>query len=137
MIGLNSGMSAYGPSTNLRAIALMLGLFAVTLAVFQPLANAAALRIGGPEAASRMWSVFCKADPSAKGGDSQSIPTDRQHSCCFGLAHAQALALPSTDFLHISHLRSVPFFVDADDRPSTGGIRDGPHRARAPPLLLV
>ena len=130
-------MAASRPNTNLRAIALMLGLFAVTMAVLQPLANAAALRIGGPEAASRMWDVFCKADASDKSGDSQSIPMDKQHSCCFGLAHAQALAFPSADFLHVSHLQSVLFFVDADGRPTTGGIRDGPHRARAPPLRLA
>lgn len=123
-------MIARQPLSRLRALALTVALFAITLAVLQPLANAALLRIGGPEAAMRLWSVFC-----SPGAQDDSTPANAKvHECCFGLAHAPVLALPSVAFLAVDPVETTASVVATHDRPTTGAIRDGPHQPRAPPF---
>jgi len=126
-------MIAQQPLARLRAFALAVALFAITSAVLQPLANAVLLRIGGPEAAMRLWSAFCQ--PNA---DDQSGPAKAEmHECCFGLAHAPALALPSMGFLAVDRIEKTGAVVATNDRRTTGAIRDGPHQPRAPPPSFV
>ncbi|CAN5573933.1 hypothetical protein BH10PSE6_BH10PSE6_15880 [soil metagenome] len=125
-------MIANQPLSRLRALALTVALFAITSAVLQPLANAALLRIGSPEAAMRMWSAFCQ--PSAE--DESGSANAKVHECCFGLAHAPVLALSSVAFLPVDRVDTTVSVVATNDRPTTGAIRDGPQQPRAPPLPI-
>lgn len=127
-------MIAPQPLSRLRAIALSVALFAVTLAVLQPLAHAVMLRMGGMEAAAAMWGALC--EPNAMTGETgdQKPGKAKVHECCFGLAHAPVLDTPSDVSISVE-LSEAAVGVPADHHhPSTGAIRDGPHQPRAPPL---
>jgi len=120
--------------SGMRAAAFAVTLFAITLNFLQPLAHAALMRAGGPEAAAQTWAVFCL--PSA-GEDSSQAPTppvDKVHECCLGLAHAPALAAPPITFLLVEPA-ATPVRVAAETDVFTPvGIRDGPSQPRAPPF---
>lgn len=115
-------------------MALTAALFAITLAVFQPLSHAVMLRMGGLEAANALWGSLCQ--PSAEKGetDSKGPANARVHDCCFGLAHAQAQALPSGASIEVEAAETPQPVHTAHHHPSTGSIRDGPNQPRAPPL---
>jgi hypothetical protein len=118
----------------MRAIALPVALFAITLAVLQPLAHALMLRTGSMEAAAAMWGAFCQ--PNAEQGEAgkQGPAKGKVHECCIGLAHAPVLSLPSDASIAVElSLTAAALPADRHD-PSKGAIRDGPHQPRAPPL---
>ena len=119
-----------------RASVFAAALFAITLNFLQPLAHAALMRDGGPEAAAKMWGVFCL--PAAGQGDAQGqMPAaGKNHECCLGLAHAPALADLSTTFTRVEHVAATVRFVAATDARSPVGIRDGPSQPRAPPASV-
>jgi hypothetical protein len=119
-----------------RAAAFAAALFAITLNFLQPLAHAALMRDGGPEAAAKMWGVFCL--PSAGQDDTQGqMPAaGRSHECCLGLAHAPALAELSAAFVLVEHVAAAVRFAAATDSLSPVGIRDGPSQPRAPPAFV-
>jgi hypothetical protein len=116
-----------------RVASLAAALFAITLNFLQPLAHAALMRDGGPEAAARMWGAFCL--PSANQDDAQgSTPVaSKSHECCLGLAHAPVLGEISTDFIRVEPITVAIRFVPVVDAISPVGIRDGPSQPRAPP----
>lgn len=119
-----------------RAASLAAALFAITLNFLQPLAHAALMRDGGPQAAAKMWGVFCL--PAAGQDDAgESLPTaGKGHECCLGLAHAPALAELSTVFTCVKHVAAAVRFVPATDAVLPVGIRDGPSQPRAPPSFV-
>ncbi len=124
------------PEQGWRAAAFAAALFAITLNFLQPLAHAALMRAGGPEAAATMWGVFCL--PAAGQDDAQSpAPAAAKfHECCLGLAHAPALAELSTAFVAIEHVPTRVNFGVATDAISSVGSRDGPSQPRAPPSFV-
>lgn len=127
-------MDRKGPVTGRRAVAFAAALFAITLNFLQPLAHAALARDGGPMEAARFWGVYClpaAEDESGKG----SIPDAAKiHECCLGLAHATAMAGPSTIFTLEPPMVRPAAVKAAPATPGTAGIRDGPLQARAPPF---
>jgi hypothetical protein len=125
-------MIASQPLSRLRAIALSAALFAITLAVLQPLAHAVMLRVGGLEAAAALWGPLCK--PDAGTGEEGERGSGKAHECCFGLAHAPALGQPSSVSIAIEAIDAAGPVPGFEHHPSTGAIRDGPHQPRAPPL---
>lgn len=128
-------MVAKPPISRLRSMALTVALFAITLAIFQPLSHAITLRMGGLEAATALWGSLCQ--PSGEKGESQGQANARVHDCCFGLAHAHAQALPSGTSIEVEATETAQRIATAHHHPSTGAIRDGPNQPRAPPLLNV
>jgi hypothetical protein len=118
-----------------RVASLAAALFAITLNFLQPLAHAALMRDGGPEAAARMWGSLCQ--PSASQDDAQSSApmAGKSHECCLGLAHAPVLAELSTAFVLVEPVATTIRFVAAVDALSPVGIRDGPIQPRAPPIF--
>jgi hypothetical protein len=93
------------------------------------------MRDGAPSA---LWSMFCKSAPDERGGANESGPTSTvDHDCCLGLAHAPALFAPSTVFVLLP--ASTPALAPSlpVEQSGAAGIRDGPHRPRGPPSLLV
>lgn len=118
-------------------MALTMALFAVTLAILQPLSHAVMMRMGGLEAATSMWGSLCL--PSAGQGDTHSNGPGnaRVHDCCFGLAHAPAQALTSGVSIQVDFAGTATRIHTAVHHPSTGAIRDGPNQPRAPPLPTV
>ena len=116
-----------------RVAALAAALFAITLNFLQPLAHAAVMRDGGPQAAALMWGAFCQ--PAADQDDDQSpMPAaGKMHECCLGLAHAPVLAALALSFLLVEPAAFTTRFVAAVDALSPVGIRDGPSQPRAPP----
>ena len=117
-------------------MALTAALFAITLAILQPLSHAVMLRMGGPEAAAALWGAICQ--PTADGEAEGSGPSTADvHDCCFGLAHAQAQALPSGTSIEVEATETAQHVPAAHHHPSTGAIRDGPNQPRAPPLPKV
>lgn len=126
----------------MRAAALVAALFAISLATLQPLAHTVALRLVGPEAAAKLWGAICA--PSGKtsgetGGETGEAGTPapskaKFHECCFGLAHAPVLALPSGASMPVGQVTLAEAIPVDRDRPTTGAIRDGPNQPRAPPL---
>ncbi len=122
------------PPGGLRAAVLAVALFAITLNFLQPLAHAAMLRDGGPQAAARMWGAFC--EPSADGDDAGATGSAAQklHECCLGLAHAPALVAHAATFLALPRRQAEAALPAADDVARPGRIRDGPNQPRAPPL---
>lgn len=128
-------MVAKPPISRLRSMALTVALFAITLAIFQPLSHAITLRMGGLEAATALWGSLCQ--PSGEKGESQRQANARVHDCCFGLAHAHAQALPSGTSIEVEATETAQRIATAHHHPSTGAIRDGPNQPRAPPLLNV
>jgi len=125
------------PVSRLRAIALPVALFAITLAVLQPLAHAVMLRMGGMEAAAALWGTLC--EPNAEKGEAgdQKPGKAKVHECCFGLAHAPVLGTPTEAFAAVEPAPAVAPVPSRHHHPSTGAIRDGPHQPRAPPLPYV
>lgn len=128
-------MSGRSHESKWRAMALAMALFAVTLNFLQPLAHAALMRDGAP---STLWSMFCKSAPDERGSTPDSGPASSvDHNCCLGLAHAPALIQPSSAFVILppgtpALAPSLPV-----EQSGSAGIRDGPHRPRGPPSLLV
>ena len=127
-------MIAKQPMSRLRSLALTVALFAVTLAVFQPLAHAVMLRTGGLEAATAMWGSLCQPSAENSETDSQAPANAKVHDCCFGLAHAPAQVLPSGASIAVEAAEAPQRVHAAHHHPSTGAIRDGPNQPRAPPL---
>ena len=124
------------PVTGTRAAALAAALFAITLNFLQPLAHAAMLRDGSPQA---LWTAFCNSMTADPAGDSSSegLPAAAAvHVCCLGLAHAPALVEPSEVFVVVA-----PVAIKLAPLSSIGlitpvGNRDGPTRPRGPPSLV-
>ncbi|MGQ3301561.1 DUF2946 family protein [Reyranella sp.] len=130
-------MVAKQPFSRLRSLALTVALFAVTLAVFQPLAHAVMLRMGSFEAAAALWGSLCQPRGDKSEADHRGSANARVHDCCFGLAHAQAQALPSGISIDVEIRETAQRIHIAHHHPSTGAIRDGPNQPRAPPLPNV
>ena len=128
-------MIAEQPMSRLRSMALTAALFAITLAIFQPLSHAVMLRIGGLDAATALWGALCQPDADRDEGKSPGPANAKVHDCCFGLAHAPALALPSGASTEVEITEAAPRVHATHHHPSTGAIRDGPNQPRAPPLL--
>ncbi|WP_422009432.1 DUF2946 family protein [Reyranella sp.] len=127
-------MDRSGPVTGRRAVAFAAALFAITLNFLQPLAHAALLGDGGPMTMARAWGVFCL--PAAEDETEGSIPdAGKIHECCLGLAHATAMVGPSTIFSLEPPVVRAASVMAAAPTVGTAGIRDGPHQARAPPLI--
>lgn len=116
-------------------MALTVALFAITLAIFQPLSHAVMLRMGGLEAATALWGSLCQ--PTGEKGESQGPANAKVHDCCFGLAHASAQVLPSGVSIEVEATEAPQRVYTARHHPSTGAIRDGPNQPRAPPLPNV
>jgi len=126
-------MSAKQPLSQTHTLVLVAALFAVTLAILQPLAHAVVLRTGGPEAAATLWGAICqtKADGEAEGSGSS---TAKVHDCCFGLAHSPTLLGPAVAAVLVGQVPASDRAPTRHHHPTTGAIRDGPHQPRAPPL---
>src|SRR5215510_14084791 len=114
------------PVTGWRAATFAAALFAITLNFLQPLAHAALMRGGGPEAAASLWGAFCM--PAAGEDDAQSSApaVGKIHECCLGLAQAPALAEPPSAFTLVQPVAVVVPFAAAVDALAAVGIRDGP-----------
>lgn len=125
-------MSAQQPPSQTRTLVLVTALFAVTLAILQPLAHAVMLRTAGPEAAATLWGAICQTtDGEAEG----SVPsTAKVHDCCFGLAHSPMLLGPAVAAVLVDQLPASDRVTSRHHHPTTGAIRDGPQQPRAPPL---
>ncbi|MDP2376724.1 DUF2946 family protein [Reyranella sp.] len=119
-----------------RVASLAAALFAITLNFLQPLAHAALMRDGGPEAAAKTWGVFCLPNAGQDDAQGQAPAAGKSHECCLGLAHASVLAEPSTTFVLVEHIAAAVRFVAATDALSPVGIRDGPSQPRAPPSFV-
>lgn len=126
-------MSARQHPSQMRAFVLVAALFALTLAILQPLAHAVMLRTGGPEAAAALWGAICQptADGEAEGSGSSSA---KVHDCCFGLAHSPVLLGPAVAAVLVDQSTASNPVPSHHHHPSTGAIRDGPQQPRAPPL---
>jgi hypothetical protein len=122
------------PPSRLRSIALTTALFAITLAILQPLSHAVMLRMGGLEAATALWGALCQPNAETGEGESGGPANAKVHDCCFGLAHAPAQTLPSGISIDVEHTETAQRIQTARHHPSTGAIRDGPNQPRAPPL---
>lgn len=116
-------------------MALTAALFAITLAIFQPLSHAVMLRTGGLEGATALWGALCQPNANKGEGESEGPANAKVHDCCFGLAHAPAQTLPSGASTEVEVTEAAPRVPPAHHHPSTGAIRDGPNQPRAPPLL--
>lgn len=121
--------------TGWRAMAFAVALFAITLNFLQPLAHAALMRDGGPVAAAQMWGAFCLTSDDGQNDAAGSLPGDRLHECCLGLAHAPAMATPPTAFVVVDPVEVAAPVVADKDVYSPTGIRDGPSQPRAPPFF--
>ena len=122
------------PDQGWRAAAFAVALFAITLNFLQPLAHAALMRDGGPEAAARTWGVFCLPSVGDDGTHVPGQPAGKTHECCLGLAHAPILGEPSVSaFLLVEPVAGTIVLVANDEALAPVGIRDGPHRPRGPP----
>jgi hypothetical protein len=135
-IGIIAPMSSRQSPSQIRAFVLVVALFAVTLAILQPLAHAVMLRTGGPEAAAALWGAICQ--PTADGEAEESGPsTAKVHDCCFGLAHTPVLLGPAVAGVFVDQVPASDQVPSRHNHPSTGAIRDGPNQPRAPPLPNV
>lgn len=126
-------MSAKQRPSQTHTLVLVAALFAVTLAILQPLAHAVVLRTGGPEAAATLWGAICqtKADGEAEGSGPS---TAKVHDCCFGLAHSPTLLGPAVAAVLVGQVPASDRAPTRHHHPTTGAIRDGPQQPRAPPL---
>jgi hypothetical protein len=117
----------------MRALGLAVALFAITLNFLQPLAHAAMMRDGAPQA---QWSIFCNADAASPESEPGKAPiTAGLHDCCLGVAHAPALAAPPPFFVAIAPITTFIAPLVAAVQATPVGIRDGPTRPRGPPSL--
>lgn len=118
----------------MREVALAIALFAITLNFLQPLAHAFLLKDGGTVAVAKLWGAFC-----LPGADHESDKPEpalaKAHECCLGLTHATVVAMPSVVAVAPPAAREHLPLV-ARDIVVGGGIRDGPHQPRAPPILV-
>ena len=121
--------------TRSRAFALALALLSISFNFLQPLAHAAALRDGVPDA---LWSVLCKASAADPGdGNHGASKVKVAHECCLGLAHAPLVAEPALAFVPIGPLIVGMQRPAGADPAAAFAIRDGPHQPRAPPLSFA
>ena len=128
-------MNRKRPVAGWRAVTFAAALFAITLNFLQPLAHAALMRDGGPEAMASLWGAFCM--PSGAGEDQAqgSAPASIQiHECCLGLAHAPALAEPPGAFILVEPGEVAIRPASEFDALAAVGIRDGPSQPRGPPI---
>lgn len=116
----------------MRTLVLVAALFAVTLAILQPLAHAVMLRTGGPEAAAALWGAICQTTDGETEGSGPS--NAKVHDCCFGLAHAPVLLGPAVAIALVEKVPASNRIPSRHHHPTTGAIRDGPQQPRAPPL---
>lgn len=118
-----------------RAVAFAAALLAITLNFLQPLVHAALMRDGAP---TTLWSVFCNAVPDQhQDGQRPDAPlTAEKHECCLGLAHAAAFAAPAMVITVVAPVVPAILPIEALDRLTPVGIRDGPHRPRGPPSFV-
>ena len=119
-----------------RVAALAAALFAITLNFLQPLAHAALMREGGPQAAALMWDAFCQ--PAADQDDERGPPpaAGTMPECCLGLAHAPVLPALALSFLLVEPTAITTRFAAALDTIPPVGMRDGPAQPRAPPPFI-
>jgi hypothetical protein len=119
-----------------RATVLAVALFAITLNFLQPLAHAALMR---GDMAGSPFAVLCTSEGTQLVSQQDSADGSKQlahsHDCCFGLAHAPALAEPPQAFLFVEPAALIVRFVAPVDALAPVGIRDGPNQPRAPPSL--
>ena len=134
--GLKSAMIRKRSESGWRVASLAAALFAITLNFLQPLAHAALMRDAGPQAAAKMWGVFCLPNADQEDAQGQAPAAGKVHECCLGLAHAPALAELSTAFALVEHIVTAVFFFAPTDTLATVGIRDGPSQPRAPPSFV-
>jgi hypothetical protein len=120
-----------------RATVLAVALFAVTLNFLQPLAHAALMR---GDMAGSPFAVLCTSEGTELVSQQDSADGPRQavhsHDCCLGLAHAPSIGEPPQAFLLVEPAAFAVRFVVAADALAPVGIRDGPHRTRAPPAFI-
>jgi hypothetical protein len=122
------------PVARWRAATFAAALFAITLNFLQPLAHAALMRDGGPEAMARLWGAFCLSG----AGDDKSQGSSgvvQVHDCCLGLAHAPVLAAPSGAFLPVEPVAVEVRFTAQTGALAAVSVRDGPCQPRGPPSL--
>jgi hypothetical protein len=122
------------PVSGRRAAAFVAALFAITLNFLQPLAHAALLRDGGLAGAASIWGAFCMPAGGQDDSQGQAPAAAKVHECCLGLAHAPAIAEPSTVFIRVELGIGGERAAAADDVLTPVGIRDGPSQPRAPPF---
>ena len=123
------------PISGWRAVVFAAALFAITLNFLQPLAHAALMRDGSPEAMAGLWGAFCMPTAGGEGQSQSSAPAPiKVHECCLGLAHAPALAAPPAAFLLVEPAVVAVRFAAKLDAIAAVGIRDGPGQPRGPPL---
>ena len=117
-----------------RAASFVAALFAITLNFLQPLAHAALLRDGGPQAMASLWGALCL--PSAGDDESRNSSAAVQvHDCCLGLAHAPVLVAPSGAFLAVDLVAVEIRFTVQTGALAAVSVRDGPCQPRGPPSL--
>jgi hypothetical protein len=126
-------MPAQQPPSQLRSLALMVALFALTLAILQPLAHSVMLRAGGPEAAAGLWGAICQSSADGESDRSGSSAA-KIHDCCLGLAHSPVLLGPSVAALFVDPVPTSDAVPAHHRHPTPGAMRDGPQQPRAPPL---
>ena len=128
-------MNRKRPIAGWRAASFAAALFAITLNFLQPLAHAALMRDGNPEAMASLWGAFCMAPTAGEDQSQSSAPASGKiHECCLGLAHAPAVAQPATTFALVEFAAVAVRFAPAPDTLAAVGIRDGPSQPRGPPI---
>lgn len=115
-------------------MALAAALFAITLAILQPLSHAVMLRMGGPEAAATLWGALCQTTADDKAEEGSGPSTAKVHDCCFGLTHTPVLLGPAVAAVFVDQVPASDRVPSRHHHPTTGAIRDGPQQPRAPPL---
>lgn len=121
------------PDQAWRAAVFAAALFAITLNFLQPLAHAAMLRDGGPQAAAALLGVFC-LPPTQEDGTPAPVPaSSKMHECCLGLAHAPVMVALAAVFIAVERAVADLVFARDLDIPTVVAIRDGPNRPRGPP----
>ena len=130
-------MNRKRPIAGWRAASFAAALFAITLNFLQPLAHAALMRDGSPEAMASLWGAFCMAPTAGEDQSQSSAPASGKiHECCLGLAHAPAVAQPASTFIVVEFVAVAVRFSPEPDTRAAVGIRDGPSQPRGPPLLV-
>lgn len=119
-----------------RVASLAAALFAITFNFLQPLAHAALMRDGGPQAAAKMWGAFCLPVAGQDDAEGTTPVAGKSHECCLGLAHAPVLAELSITFVRVEPTPAAIRFGTEVDALSPVGIRDGPSQPRAPPSFV-
>jgi hypothetical protein len=119
------------PEQGWRAVAFAVALFAITLNFLQPLAHAALMRDSGTSSA--LMAAICLPSAGQDDTQGQAPAAGKTHECCLGLAHAPAIAEPSSAFVLIEPVVTAVHFRAAIDVLSSVDSRDGPSQPRAPP----